>query len=78
LPIATIIKKRVTRATGQALQAGSIGSIVFLVSGRNREIAISLSAEKTKEAMVLLPNVHVASSLCFYSQMNSLEEGLWI
>jgi len=23
----------------------------------------------------LLPNVHVASSLCFYSQMNSLEEG---
>jgi len=54
-----------------------IGFIAFSVSGRNREMAIPLSAgKKPKKPIVLFPNDHVASSLCLYCQKNSLEEGL--
>ena len=41
---------------------------------RNRHPAFS-GKRKPKRPMVLLLNVHVASLFCFYSQMNSLEEG---
>jgi hypothetical protein len=41
---------------------------------RNSHPAFS-GKRKPKRPLVLLLNVHVASLFCFYSQMNSLEEG---
>jgi|GEM_PF-2017282 len=46
----------------------------FRTKPRNSHPAFS-GKRKPKRPMVLLPNVHAASLFCFYSQMNSLEEG---
>jgi len=46
----------------------------FQTKPRNSHPAFS-GKRKPKRPMVLLLNVHVASLFCFYSQMNSLEEG---
>jgi len=58
-----------------------VGSIDFSVSpgmrGRQmkpRNSHPAFSGKKAKEADGIVANVHVASSLLFYSQMNSLED----
>ena len=47
--------------------------LCFQTKQRNGNPAFS-GKEKPKKPIVLLPNDHVASSLCFYCQKNSLEE----
>ena len=46
----------------------------FQTKPRKSHPALS-GKRKLKRMMVLLPNVHVASLFCFYSQMNSFGEG---